>query len=57
MVSFFGCNQLIVKEVIAKPVWITPLTGLDYCCIVLVGLSPYAIDGRAFSPELRKNKG
>jgi len=33
------------------------LTGLGFCCIVLVGLSPYAIDGRAFSPEIRINKG
>jgi len=32
------------------------LSGLGYC-IVLVGLSPYAIDGRAFSPEMRTNKG
>ena len=30
------------------------LSGLG-CCIVLVGLSPYAIDGWAFSPECSHN--
>ena len=32
------------------------LSGLGCYCIVPVGLSPYAIGGRAFSPEMNKNK-
>jgi len=32
------------------------LSGLDYCRVVLVGLSPYAIDVRAFSPEIHIRK-
>jgi len=33
------------------------LSGLGYRYIVLVGLSPYAIDEWAFSPEMHTNKG